>query len=281
MDSVGPDDARRLWRALETYHGMIYFAPEAAEEYEAIGIEPGRMGYFASRSAAMGPVPGEVVVATFFNFFPPLVLGVIPKAWTLVAPEGVLAARLRGVDRSLRRMLGDEVVASAEVAEAAKLARAATEACTAQGRPLYAAHASLPWPDAPHLELWHAATLLREFRGDGHIAALVAAGIGPLTALVLHAGTGLVPPAVLRSTRAWPDDQWDAEVARLQALGWIDGDGALTDEGKAQRGAVEDETNAVAVAPYAHLGADGCARLRDIGKQLSRTIASSGAFPAR
>jgi hypothetical protein len=105
--------------------------------------------------------------------------------------------------------------------------------------------------------------------------------MGPLTALVLHAGTGMVSAHALRTTRAWPDRQWDAEVARLQALGWIDGEGALTEEGQARRGAVEDDTDAAAVAPYAHLGAEGCARLREIGKQLSRTIAGSGAFPGR
>lgn len=281
MGEVGPDDARRMWRALETYHGMIYFAPEAAEEYEAIGIEPGPMGYFASRAAAMGPVPGEVVVATFFNFEPSLVTGVIPRAWSLASPEAVRAARRRAVDKTLRRMLGDDVVESDEVAEAAALAATAAEACTAPGRPLYAAHAALDAPSEPHLALWHAATLLREFRGDGHIAALVAHGIGPLTALLLHAGTGMVPPAALRSTRAWPDDQWDGELARLQALGWLDGEGALVGDGEAVRAEVEADTDAAAVAPYAHLGADGCARLREIGKQLSRTIAGSGVFPRR
>ena len=72
--------ARKMWRTLEPYHGMIYFVPEAVAEYDEIGLAPGRMGYFASRSAAMGPVPAAVVVATFFNFHPDLVHGVIPHA---------------------------------------------------------------------------------------------------------------------------------------------------------------------------------------------------------
>src|SRR4051794_6465037 len=138
MAEVTPDDARRAWRALEVVHGMIYFAPEAEEEYQAVGLEPGRMGYFASRSAAMGAVAGEVVVATFFNFEPSLVLGVIPRAWTLTSPQEVLPARHRAVDRALRRMLGDDGIASPEVEEAAALARTAAEACTPEGRPLYA-----------------------------------------------------------------------------------------------------------------------------------------------
>ncbi|MGI8664238.1 MAG: SCO6745 family protein [Acidimicrobiales bacterium] len=278
---MGPDDARRLWRALETYHGMIYFAPEAAEEYEGVGLEPGPMGYFASRSAPMGAVRGEVVVATFYNFEPSLVLSVVPRAWSLATPEVVLDARLRAADRALRRMLGDDVVGGRDVEEAAVLARAAAEACAPHGRPLFAGHASLPYPDEAHLVLWHAASLLREFRGDGHIASLVTHGIGPLTALVLHAGTGLVPPALLRATRAWPDKAWEAEVARQQVEGMIDAQGALTAEGAAWRGEVDAETDAAAVAPYAHLGVDGCARLREIGKRLSTVIAASGAFPRR
>ncbi|MEY2457220.1 MAG: hypothetical protein QOK06_2314, partial [Acidimicrobiaceae bacterium] len=124
-----PADARRLWRALEPYHGMIYFVPEGGEEYAAVGLEPGRMGYFASRSAPLGPVPADVVIATFFNFHPDLVRSVIPAAWTLASPKSILAARLRAVDRSLRRLLGDVVVEGEDVAEAAGLARAAAEGC--------------------------------------------------------------------------------------------------------------------------------------------------------
>jgi hypothetical protein len=276
-----PKDARRMWRSLETYHGMIYFVAEGAEEYAAIGLEPGPMGYFASRSAPMGAVPADVVIATFFNFWPELVMGVIPKAWTLASPEVVLGARLRAVDRSLRRMLGDDVATRADVTKALELARVATEACTAAGRPLYAGHASLDWPDQPHVALWHAISLLREFRGDGHIAALVTHGIGALTALVLHGASGEVPNAALISTRAWPQDQWDAETTRLQGEGWLDGDGALTDVGKAIRQSIEDTTDETALAPWAHLGADGCDELREIGKVVSREVIASGALPGR
>jgi hypothetical protein len=270
-----------MWRALEPYHGAIYFAPEGAEEYAAIGLEPGMMGYFASRSAALGPVPAEVVIATFFNFNPDLVRSVIPKAWSLASPEAVIAARRRAADRCLRRMLGDDVVDGNEVAEAAMLARTASEGCFPAGRPLYAAHAALDWPDEPHLALWHAIALLREFRGDGHIAALVAAGIDPLTALVLHGGAGEVPAALLRSTRQWPEDDWDARSNELRAQGVLDAHGLLTEQGKAWRQGVEDTTDVIALAPWEHLGADGCARLRELGKDLSRAIIAAGGIPGR
>jgi hypothetical protein len=270
-----------MWRALEPYHGSIYFAPEGAEEYTAIGLEPGMMGYFASRSAALGPVPAEVVIATFFNFNPDLVRSVIPKAWTLASPEAIIAARLRAADRSLRRMLGDDVVAGNEVAEAAMLARTASEGCFPAGRPLYAAHAALAWPDEPHLALWHAISLLREFRGDGHIAALVAAGIDPLSALVLHGGVGEVPAAILRSTRQWSEDDWEERSNQLRVDGLLDADGLLTEQGKALRQGVEDATDAIALAPWELLGADGCTRLRELGKDLSRAILAAGGIPGR
>src|SRR3954470_23952612 len=216
--------SRKTWRTLEPIHGLIYFAPEAAAAYEAIGLPPAMGGYFASRAAAMGPVPAEVVIATFFNFHPGLVRGVIPKAWSLASPADLVAARYEGADAALRRALGDEALASAEMAEAADLARMAGEAALdhLEGRPLFAANASLDWPDGPpHLVLFHAQTLLREFRGDGHIAALVLAGWSALDALVLHEASGEVPPGVLQMTRAWPDDEWAAAVDDLARRGLV------------------------------------------------------------
>jgi hypothetical protein len=161
------------------------------------------------------------------------------------------------------------------------LARTASEGCFPAGRPLYAAHAALDWPDEPHLVLWHAISLLREFRGDGHIAALVTAGIDPLTALVLHGGVGEVPAAILRTTRQWPEDEWDARTNELQANGILGSDGLLTEQGKAWRQGVEDITDEIALAPWEHLGADGCARLRELGTDLSRAILAAGGIPGR
>src|SRR5262245_62521799 len=104
------------------------------------------MGYFASRAAPLGPVPAEVVIAVFYNFHPDLVRRAIPDAWRYASPETILAARLDGVDRALRRLIG-ELIDSPMLGEAAKLAKAAATACELAGRPLLAANAALPWPD--------------------------------------------------------------------------------------------------------------------------------------
>jgi hypothetical protein len=274
--ALDPTIARKTWRTLEPIHGLIYFAAEAGEEYEALGLPPGMGGYFASRAAAMGPVPASVVVATFFNFFPPFVEETIPWAWSVASPADVVAARYRAADRALRARLGP-LADSPEVEEAAVLARRAADSAVplVEGRPLFAGHAALAWPDSPLLVLWHAQTLLREFRGDGHIAAMAVEGVSGVEALILHGATGEVPPATLRSSRRWPKDEWAAGEERLRSRGWLTEDGGLTDAGRAHRQWVEDRTDALAAPAYEVLGEEGCERLRSLCRPLSKAIVSA------
>uniref|UniRef100_UPI0035E4217B SCO6745 family protein n=1 Tax=Amycolatopsis acididurans TaxID=2724524 RepID=UPI0035E4217B len=283
MTGVYDDDARtialRCHRALDPLHSTLYFAPEADERYAAAGLRPGRMTYFASRSAPMGKPGAGTVAATFYNFNPALVAKHIPRAWTLAEPEQIIDARFALADVVLRRLLGD-AASSPAVAEAAELAREATEGCTAEGRPLYAGHAELEWPKEPHLVLWHAITLLREFRGDGHIGALVANGVGGLAALITHTATGKgFLPASAKATRGWSDEEWDAETAELRDAGILDADGGLTEDGQRLRDRVEGQTNTAAAGPWRRLGAEKANRLRDLGRELSRTVVAAGAYP--
>jgi hypothetical protein len=271
--------ARKMWRTLEPYHGLVYFAPEASAEYEALGVH-GFDGYFASRAAPLGAVPAEVVIATFFNFEPGVVRHAIPAAWSATTPEALLAARLRGADAALRRSCGS-LLDEPGVARAAELVRIAADGCSAAGRPLHAGHAALPWPDEAHLALWHGISVLRELRGDGHIACLVEAGLGGIDALVLHAASGEVPRAALQSSRRWGDAAWAASVARLAARGLVDGEGAFTEAGAALRQGIEDRTDQLALAPWEALGQDGCDELRQLVRPLSRAIVDGGALPVR
>jgi hypothetical protein len=268
--------ARKTWRTLEPIHGMIYFAPEAAARYEALGLH-GRSGYFASRSAPMGPVPAAVVVATFFNFEPRLVNESMDGVWDRTSPADLLDARLAAADEAIRRALPDGWDQAA-MDEAADLARRAAEVACAhrEGRPLFAGHADLPWPTESHLVLWHAQTLLREFRGDGHIAELVVHDINGVEALVLHAATGEVPRAALQATRRWDDAAWDATVDALAARGWLEADGTFTDEGRRVRDEIEAATDQLASAPYAAIGEAACTRLRELARPWSKAIVSGG-----
>ncbi len=268
--------ARKTWRTLEPIHGAIYFVPEAAEEYRGLGLEERMRGYFASRSAAMGAVEAAVVIATFFNFDHDLVTRSMDGVWAIASPDDVLAARHRAADRMLRRIGGD-LVESPQIAEAAELARAAALAACDDpyGRPLFAGHARLPWPDEPHLVLWHAQTLLREYRGDGHVAALTVEGLSGCDALVTHAAAGDVPAAVLQGTRQRTDRDWGSSVARLRARGWLDVDGALSDLGRQRRHWIEQRTDELSVPAYAAIGVEGCDRLRELARPLSRLMASA------
>jgi hypothetical protein len=266
---------------------MIYFAPEAGQSYARLGLRP-EAGYFASRSAAMGAVGAETVIATFFNFYPGLVRDVIPEAWSVASPTAVLAARLDAADVALRRMLG-AAVDSPEMARAASLARSAAERASTryEGRPLFAAHAGLPWPEASHLELWHAQTLLREFRGDGHIAALVMHDLDPVEALGLHLATGDLPEAFLKGTRGWPDADWEAGVDRLAARHLVTrvepssthrATVALTEQGTALREGIETETDRAAAFAYEALGEEECSELRTLARPFSRAVVEAAGF---
>lgn len=268
---------RRMLRTLEPVHGMIYFVPEAQEAYASVGLQGRRMGYFASRAAPMGAVPAGVVIATFYNFNPDLIRRAIPAAWTLASPATVLEARLLAADRALHRLLG-EAVRSPEMTEAAELARRATDGCHEEGRPLYAGHAELPWPSLsdPHLVLWHAQSLLREFRGDGHVAALATAELSGVEALVMHEATGELAPGVLQATRGWSDHDWQQAQDSLAARGWLAADGTLTGSGRQARAEIEDLTDRLAAPCWQVLGEQSCARLRQLVRPWSRFIAEQG-----
>jgi hypothetical protein len=274
-----PLTARRTWRTAEMIHGFVYFAPEPTQAYAALGLST-RAGYFASRSAPMGATSAEVVIATFFNFEPAHVRRNMAGVWDNVTPAALLDVRRDAAGVALRRILGREVAESSAVEEAAGLARrAAQAACThLSGKPLFAGHASLPWPDDPLLALWHAQTLLREFRGDIHIAALTAEGIDGCEALVTHAATGDITREILQGSRAWSDDQWDTAVESLRAKGHLDSNGSFTDTGAESRQRIEDQTDAGAVAAYAALGDEGCKRLRFLCRPMSETIAAAVPF---
>lgn len=274
---VDTTTARTLWQRLEPSHAFIYFAPEAALNYAALGLD-GQDGYFASRSAAMGAVGPEVVIATFFNFKPELVHHALPHAWDVTTPAAVLEARFAAADTALRRMLGDDV-GHPDLAEAASITRKAAEAGDPSGRPIFAAHAALPWPDAPHLQLFHAVTLLREHRGDAHVAALTLEGYDAVEALVSHLAMGEIalPASLLQATRGWTDDEWEAGQERLRLKGHLDEAGglSLTTLGKETRDRIEALTDQASLSTWDALTDDEAERLRSISAPFTKTIAKA------
>jgi len=268
--------ARALWQVFEPYHAVVYFAPDVKSAFEEVGLPGFWRGYFASRAAPMGPVPAEVVTATFYNFHPAMVRWAMSETWARAAPAAVTAARVRLADRTLRAWLGDEAIASPDVAEAEGLARRAAEQASPAGRPLFAGYAALEWPAEPHLALWHATTLLREHRGDGHVSALVSEQVDGCEANVLTAAGGASTGELQQASRQWPEDEWDAAIDRLQQRDWISADTTLTPTGTAAKRRIEDLTDELAAPPLAALEQSEQERLVVLLGRLSRRVLDAG-----
>lgn len=279
--------SRRLWRALEPVHAVTYFAPEPKAACEVLGTKGYWMSYFAQRAAPLGAASAELVTALFYNFHPGLVAKAVPAVWALAGPERFLALRTESVDAALTRLLGADVLGSDALAEAADTARAAALAAPTVGRALAAANAALPWPDAPHLVLWHAQTVLREHRGDGHVAALLTAGLDPVEALVLFVADQGMDAGWLRQRRGWSEQEWDAAVERLTGRGLLAapaGGGpsgaGLTAAGLALREEVEAHTDALADVPWAAVGDARAERLVELVAPVVTSIIALDGFPA-
>ncbi|MDG9707837.1 SCO6745 family protein [Streptomyces sp. DH10] len=276
---VEPARVRQMWHLLEPLHAVLYYAPEAFEEAAALGYGTRERwpSYFAYRAAPLGEAGPERVASAFYSFSPRMVAEHVQPAWRIASPEAVLEARTRAVDRAYRALFGDQVDSPA-MAEAAALARRAAEAADPAGRPLAAANAALDWPAAPHLQLWHAATILREHRGDGHLVALLVAGLDPVEALVSFAAIGAAPVERFES-RGWSSAEWAAARDRLACEGLVDADGAATEAGRALRDRVERHTDRLAAGPWQLLGPDGVDRLAGLLGDYWVAVLASGLLP--
>ncbi|WP_258055075.1 hypothetical protein [Streptomyces sp. Ru71] len=278
-DGVSGGPARMMWERYEPVHDLVYFAPEARQAADGLGLRGFWMGYFALRAAPLGPVAAPVVTSSFYVFHADRVARALPDAWRYASPEAVLAARERAMDAAMTRVLGPDAVSSPRMAEAADLAWAAAEAADTAGRVLGAANQALPAPRLPHVRLWQALTTLREHRGDGHVAALVGSGIGPVAAMVLKAAAGESDAALLREGRKWDLATWQATQETLRARGLLDAAGALTAEGTALREAVEARTDAAAEQPWRALGEPATLRLATLLEPLARRVLAGRLIP--
>ncbi|MDH2415422.1 MarR family transcriptional regulator [Nocardioides sp. CER19] len=242
--------ARRLFELTEPISLVNFFSPEPHDAMRALGFDNYWDGYFAGRSAPLGRVPAEVVHAAFYNFAEGEVARHIPQVWDTTTPEAAHAARERGCVAALRRILGDLVAVPGLTRAAGLLAEAATSAPT-EGRVMYAALRTLPIPEEPVARLWHAADMLREHRGDGHVAALVSEQIGGTEAHVLSAlASGIYPAETFGRIHHLPKSRLAAVMDGLRERGLLDAAGRFTDAGRATKCRIESLTDALAEAPY-------------------------------
>ena len=272
-----PAVARRLWQRLELIHAVTYFSPESVTAFRDAGYKGFWMGYFAGRAAPLGAVGSEIVTALFYNFAPSRVARALPDAWGLAPPEAALAARTGASVAALRRSFGDGN--DDAIATAAALARRAAESAPPEGRPLYAANAALPWPEDPIADLWHAATLLREHRGDGHVAVLTAAGVSGREANVLHSAAVGVPVDYMSVGRDYDAEEWSANARSLATRRLLTSDGALTAEGSAFKAELEERTDRIALAAYGVLGDDDVERMLAALTPLAQAVVATGDVP--
>ncbi|HEX6077335.1 MAG TPA: hypothetical protein VFZ32_19010 [Micromonosporaceae bacterium] len=236
-----------MWALYEPVHSVSYFTPEAREAFETAGLRGYWRGYFAGRAAPLGPVAVAPVVAAFFNFAPDMVARALPDVWQRATPEQALRARSEGATAALARLTAD--LPAASLAEAADLLTEAASRLDHAGRVLGAGNAALPVPEKPLPRLWQAATTLREHRGDGHVAALVTAGLDGCEALAWRTAYDL-SRELLQPNRGWTDEEWDAATRRLVDTGWLDSAGKPTQAGLARHQEIEAATDRAATAAW-------------------------------
>ncbi|MEJ8279758.1 SCO6745 family protein [Pseudonocardia spirodelae] len=267
--------ARALWEQYEPVHDVVYFAPESRASAERAGLRGFWRGYFAMRAAPLGPVGPGPVTAAFHGFAATMTARALPSVWSLCTPQAALDARLAGACAALRRAGVPDAVG-----RAADLAWAAASEIDVPGRVLAAANADLPRPEDPLAALWQAATTLREHRGDGHVAVLVAEGIGPVLAHHLKAAAGDTDGEWLRTARGFDEQAWVAGADQARRRGWADASGALTATGAVVRGEIERRTDDAAARPWAALGERRTAELAALLAPIAATVLAAGDVPA-
>jgi hypothetical protein len=271
------NQSRQMWTLFEPVHAVTYFAPEALDAWKAAGLRGFWRGYFAGRGGPLGAAGPEVVTASFYNFAPSFVARALPSVWELIPPADAMRVRREGAVAALGGLLAGR---DAEVKAAAGLLERALDGLDYPGRVLGAANAALPPVEDDDLgRLWQAATTLREHRGDGHFAAVLAAGLDGCEVLVLRCGLDM-DRSTMQPIRGWSDEQWDAAHARLVDRGLVDTGGTITEAGRDLRVTVERATDRAAERPWALLGDAGVAELAEVLTPLAVACAAVVPYPS-
>jgi hypothetical protein len=268
--------ARRLFDLTEPISLVNFFSEEPNEAMAALGLRTYWDGYFAGRAAPLGRVPAEVIHAAFYSFADGEVARHIPKVWNTTTPQAAHAARQSGCAAALRRILGD-LGETPGLSRAAELLANASISAPTEGRVMYAGLRALPMPEEPVARLWHAANMLREHRGDGHVAALVSERIGGTEAHVLSAlASGIYPAESFGRIHHLPKARLAEVMDGLRDRGLLDVSGRLTEAGRAVKGRIESLTDVLAEAPYEGLDAFELDQLIGLLEPISGRLQTTG-----
>mgnify|MGYP003503501625 len=269
--------ARQLWLVIEPIHALTYFGNRTQQAAEALGLRGFWMSYFACRAAPMGSVSAATVSATFFNFNPQRVARAIPDAWSYASPEHLISARFEAVNRTATDVFGSDPEVSTDLLE---LISAAAQSADFDGRPLAAANAVIDVSrESPFIQLWQATTVLRESRGDGHIAALIDADLTGAEALALFSACGGPPLALFEASRGWSHEELVQAQQHLADRRLMTTSGIPTDDGLSLHNHIEAATDRLARAPIDALGPQQVARLIELTDALTRKITESRLIP--
>lgn len=278
--TIDPTRTLPALRSIETAFSASVLHPAVLVALQALGVEVNDVAdiNIVTRSAAMQTYSPEVVWSTFFNPNPEAIFRLVPSSFEKASFQSILDAQATALDAPFRE--GTAAMDPRALSELAELCRAVTNTArhNCEGRPLFAGLASLPLPAEDHMSVWHAARLLREHRGDGHVAALVVEGLGRIDALVVHAA--MVPGfgEGLRRSRRWSVEEWNDSMASLRRRGWLTDEGipTFTSEGRARRQWIEDRTDQLAALAFEPIGADGIERFIALGVEYTAVLEAAG-----
>lgn len=242
-----------------------WLSEEGQANLAAQGVTERFAGYCATRAAPMGTVAPDVVAAAFYNFNPDVVIRSTAQAWAVTTPEQVIAGELAAADASLQAVVRE--MPTEDIAELAELLHAAADgaASRVEGCAIASGVAAMAFPTEPHLVVWHAHHLLREHRGDAHVANLVVAGLSRIEALVVDCAKSGFPATHMRAGRFWTEEAWEAAVDGLRSRGWITADDQLTELGRERRDRIEQRTDEFAAVAFRRLGDEQVARIVELG----------------
>lgn len=280
------EGARLIARVIEPLVGQVYFSPECHARYAALGFNgspgttsggvalPDGPAYFTSRGSALGQAPGELVAAAFGVFNLEAVVPSVAYGWSLTDAATIADERLQGAVEQLERILGP---APDGIDRANELLGRAVAPLAPWGRALFAGTLAQPLPGTPWGDLFRHGDRLREFRGDSHIAAWVAAGLDATEIGLLTEPYWGMPTRTYIRTRAWSDAQLDAAEGRLEAAGHLSG-GTLTDSGRVFREGIELATDAQMGPAVEALGPD-LGELVGLLEPWATAVMDAGGYP--
>ncbi len=252
---LSPAVSRAMWAAAEPFVLFGLAGPEAHEAMAALGM-PRASNFLALRGAPLGKASAAVVAAAFHGFPRSRFEIHLSPIWQTIEPEAVIEATHAAIPLMMDRVFGDSVDL-AELTRLGLLLNEVAQHLDVAGRPLAAGNQAVASPDEPWAKFWRAWTVLREFRGDTHVAELVAHDITVVDAQVLGAlwKPESLDVEMLRSTRKLDDEIWQQGQVSLQARGLVDASGALTPAGTALREEIEFRTDVACLRIWSQLSA--------------------------